>query len=607
MSALQNITLSVSKLGLAGTLRLIAEKQAKHRRISALLNRPSEVVSKSFHLGFPLAIDEEAKQKIIERADEMLRDENYVFTFLHHLHTAEDPWNYDPVEKKYWPKKQYEETAVHNADTPKDVKIVWEVNRFKYLPLLAQAAYCTKDERYATEALWRLHTWIEANPFGKSVNWSSPLELGVRAISWIATLLLLEDAGFSSLIDQKVYRSLWEHAAYLNAALSTDKIVRSNHLIGEVTGLYILSSVYDFPEKDFFRIRAKKILTDSILRQTYPDGASRESSGWYHTFVTDFADLALRIAGRTGDSFDNDFIDRVKAMTVYKNSIMATDGEVVKYGDCDFGKVINLSGQWKDYIFGVSPVTTNERLNSFPDAKHLTAMIDRNYCFVRAGDFGWGGDGFSSHAHNDLLSPAVYLNGTAIIVDPGTYAYNGVPVDRDNYRSEGFHNGLIVDGGSNTIIKKGFGWLKTRPAAMLENIVQDNGRISAEGSYGEWHGKHSRTFTITGTSFILEDHLKFEGEHDLEWNFHFHPRWRLTKESGQRYLLRDFRNNRYRFELSGVNAELQLAAYDFSPTYLGKTPAQKLQLSLRCPSQTNAPLIRFSLQRAEEEPHDTNV
>ena len=98
---------------------------------------------------------------IIERADAMLADENYVFTFIHHLKNISDPWNYDPLENKYWQKKRYEETRVHSPESPKDVKIVWEINRFKYLPLLAEAAYLTKEKKYVDEIQWRLLSWID--------------------------------------------------------------------------------------------------------------------------------------------------------------------------------------------------------------------------------------------------------------------------------------------------------------------------------------------------------------------------------------------------------------------------------------------------------------
>lgn len=597
MGALQNLKLSIKKLGIGGTIRLIAEKRAKKKRLEVLLRKPAESAKLIVPDKSSLEISDKERTTIIERADEMMRDENYFFTFLHHLKGIDDPWNYDPIEKKYWPKRRYEETQVHSADTPRDVKIVWEINRFKYLPLLAQAAYITKEKKYADEVESRILSWLDGNPFAGSVNWSSPLELAIRGISWAVSLRILALAGFDIVSNEKIAQSIWQHAGYLNAELSVDKIVRSNHLIGETAGLYILSSFFDFPDAIFFRLRAKKILIDSILKQTYSDGVSCEASGWYHSFVSDFAELALRTANRIGDMFDKEYLERLEQMMIYRNSIISTDGEVVKYGDCDFGKAVNLSSHWKDAVFGTNILHTSEKKCYFEKAQHLTARLEKNYVFARAGEFGWGGDGFSSHAHDDFLSPSVSLEGTAIIVDPGTYVYNGDSEERDLYRRAEMHNGLIIGMGTGATMKPSFGWIKTRPNATIDFFSQNDDEIIAEASYGEWCGEHARLFKLSNEKFILEDHLDLKSDQLIEWNFHFHSRWRLEKLSPSKFALRDFRNNQFEFELSGIDAELELLAYDFAPTYMGKTPAQKLRMRMNYIQKDGERNVKFTLGR----------
>ena len=476
------------------------------------------------------------------------------------------------------------------------MKIVWEINRFKYLPLLAQAAVITKEKKYADECEARILSWIDDNPFAGSINWSSPLEIAIRAISWTASFRILALAGFNISKNEEIARSIWQHAAYLNAELSTDKIVRSNHLIGETAGLYILSSFFSFPEAIFYQLRAKKILTDSILKQTYPDGTSREASGWYHTFVTDFADLVLRTANETSNTFDEEFIDRFKQMSIYRNSIILPDGDPVRFGDCDFGKAINLSLKWKDAVFGQNTIFSAEKKCYFEKAQHLTARMEKNYLFVRAGEFGWGGDGFSSHAHDDFLSPILALDGVNILVDPGTYAYNGAPEERDKERNAHYHNGLIIGGETGAVPKPSFGWVRTQPDASIDFFSWNEDKIIAETSYGEWRMQHKRLFILTKEEFVLEDYLLFNSDKILEWNFHFHPRWRLEKISPMKFALRDFRNNHYAFELSGIEAELEVLPYDFSPAYMQKSKAWKLQIinSIRAREER---IVRFILKK----------
>jgi hypothetical protein len=597
MNALITFKLAIKQLGISGTFRLLAEKRAKRKRLQALLTSDSRFAELVSPRDIPLEISEKEHKTVIERADEMMHDENYVFTFIHHLKGMPNPWNYDPIEKKYWQKKRYEETRVHSANTPRDVKIVWEINRFKYLPLLAQAAYMTKEKKYADECEARILSWIDDNPFAASINWSSPLEIAIRTISWTASLRILALAGFDISKNEKIARSIWQHAAYLNAELSTDKIVRSNHLIGETAGLYILSSFFSFPEAIFYQLRAKKILTDSILKQTYPEGASREASGWYHTFVTDFADLALRTARTTDDSFGKEFTERFNEMMIYRNSIILPDDDPVRFGDCDFGKAINLSLKWKDAIFGANIFSTKGNKCYFEEAQHLTGRLEKNYLFARAGEFGWGGDGFSSHAHDDFLSPILALDGVNILVDPGTYAYNGAPEDRDKERNAHYHNGLIIGGVTGAVPKPSFGWVKTRPDASIDFFSWNEDKIIAEASYGEWRGQHSRYFTLSKEEFILEDRFKFKSDETLEWNFHFHPRWRMEKISLMKFALRDFRNNHYEIELSGIEAEFEFLNYDFAPAYMQKSKAWKLRIhnSIRAREER---IVSFILRKA---------
>ncbi|HEY6170639.1 MAG TPA: alginate lyase family protein [Candidatus Kapabacteria bacterium] len=578
MGAFQELQRAIGKLGISGTLSLILEKNKKKKRIASLLaNHGGIATLKQFDI-LPPTLTPEEESVIIEKADAMLRDENFFFTFPYKTRDIEDPWNYDPLEDKRWHKKHYEETRVHTADSPKDVKIVWEINRFKDLPILAEAAFITKDKKYADEVERRLLSWIECNPFGNSVNWSSPLEFGIRVISWSVSLRLLRGAGFRIDENPAIQRSIYEHAAYLAAALSTDKIVRSNHLIGEVTGLYVVSSLFDYKGAAEHKEQAKAILQDSVLKQASTDGVSRESSGWYHGFVTDFAEVAARVAKATGDTFSSQYLSRLECMLIYKNSIFGADG-IIKYGDFDNGKAIELPVKWRDAVLGVSPVTSRERKNLFNDAKHVSVKLDSNELFFRAGEFGWGGDGFSSHAHDDFLAPVVSIHRHPILVDPGTYVYNGDAENRDKFRVASYHNTVIIGDTSSAVLKPGFGWLKVRPDASIDFFTDNDDEVIAEASFGEWKGEHLRRFMLTKELFRLEDHFELRSGKPIEWHFHFHPRWRIEKLDGLKFALRDFRGHEFLFELSEGELDFEVLDYDFSGSYMEKSRAKKIRFT----------------------------
>jgi hypothetical protein len=569
MGALQELQRAIAKVGIGGTLSLIIEKRRKKQRVTKVLASSPKLASLRPVSIQPPQLTPEEEQSIIEKADAMLRDENFFFSFRYKTRDVEDIWNFDPIESKYWPKRHYEETRVHAADTPRDVKIIWEINRFKDLPILAQAAYITKEKKYADDIERRLQLWIEDNPFGKTVNWSSPLELAIRIISWVTSLRLLSAAGFAVHEHGEILKSIWQHAVYLGAALSTDKIVRSNHLIGETAGLYVVSALCEFDESASLNEKSKNILEDSVIKQTYSDGASRESSGWYHGFVTDFAEIALRVGTLAGDKFSDSFSERLALMILYKNSIIASDGAIAKFGDFDNGKALDLPTKWRDVVLGVSSVSTTERKNYFPDARHITAKIETNSLFVRAGEFGWGGSGFSSHAHDDFLAPAFVFHRHQILVDPGTYVYNGDPESRDEFRVATAHNTIIIGESTGAELKPSFGWKQVRPDASIDFFSESEEEIIAEASFGEWRGEHLRRFRLT------KDLLSIE-EQKVTWHFHFHPRWRIETSDGKKFALHDFRGSEFLFELSSVGLEFEIRDYSFSPSYMEKSPGKKV-------------------------------
>lgn len=575
MGSFTELQRAITKLGIRRTISLIFEKQKKKKRIEAVLAHHNGFASlRQFETPAP-AFTPEEKLALIEKADAMLRDENFFFTFPYKTTHIEDPWNYDPLEKRYWQKKRYEETRVHGNDTPKDVKIVWEVNRFKDLPLLAQAAYLTQDKRYADEVERRLCSWIECNPFGATINWSSPLELAIRIISWTVSLRLLSLAGFEVASNATIKRSIYEHAVYLSASLSTDKIVHSNHLIGEAVGLLVVCSLFELEGSHTCK-PALPVIEDSVLRQTYPDGASRESSGWYHGFVTDFAEIAARVASLSGEQFSPEFYERFEMMLTYKNSIYSFDG-IIKYGDFDNGKALELSPAWRQCVFGESPVSTQARKDYFPSAHHVSAHLGSNSLFVRAGEFGWGGDGFSSHAHDDFLSPVVFLQRHPMLVDPGTYVYNGDAENRDRYRVAGSHNSIIIGGETGAELKPSFGWKNVRPDSSIDFFSRSEDEVIVEASFGETKCKHLRRFILRKELFSLEDHIELSEDTHVTWHFHFHPRWRIEKIRNGAYALRDFRGHEFLFELSTGELEFEVLDYDFSPSYMEKSRANKLR------------------------------
>jgi Heparinase II/III-like protein/Heparinase II/III N-terminus len=602
---LTNLLNALGRLRPWGVGGLVVRKIAKRLRYKKMLvalptNNHLANLKQGSEFPRPILLDSD-RDTILIRADAMLRDENIFFTFPYHTQGIDNPWEFDPIENKYWPRRHYTERKLHDHDTPRDVKIVFEINRFKDLLTLGQACLLTGDEKYAIEIERRLLSWIEDNPFALSVNWSSSLEISIRLISWTATLLLLKKTGFNICDNPRIQRSIYEQVCYLAADLGTDKVISTNHLIGEATGLYITASLWEFNNNGHFAQEAQRILEHEIIKQTFPDGVTQEASSWYHQFVTHFFDLVDRISTRRENPFSEAYQSRLSKMKAFLNSMTIAD-KVVRYGDADDGWALFLeadNNSWKRFMFGPSSATENVPvLNYYPTAKLIVAYIGEAFLFLRAGAFGMGGAGFSSHAHDDFLSPIIYLAGIPVLVDPGTFVYSGDPEKRMLYRKASAHNGLVFGTGTGAIPRKQFGWEQIRPDAIMHETMFKDSEVKVTASYGEWP-QHQRTITMNLISALIEDRFMQPIHDRCEWRLHLASEWMVdeTPEPQGRYHFRTNYGDRLSINIDGTFETISIESYDYSPSYLVAQPG--IVLRLIAPDPTGIYSIHISIDKGK--------
>jgi hypothetical protein len=574
------LQLALSKLGPLGTIDLVRRKYLKRARYKQMLRD----VPRSQAVAVLRAKAQSKRvppyeRSIIDLADAMLRDENKFFTFDYQTKGVERPWDYDPIEKKYWPPRHYTEQHLHARDTPRDAKIVWEINRFKDLPTLGQAAIITKEKKYAEEVERRLLSWIEENPFAESINWASALEVSIRLLSWTSTLLLLKEAGFAVHQHAAIQRSVYEQARYLAGDLSTDKVVPSNHLIGEAAGLFIVATLWDFPAAPIYAGIAKGILEKEIIRQTYSDGVTRESSGWYHQFVTHFFVLVDRVATSSGRPMSQAFQTRLSNLKTYLGAITVS-GDIVHFGDADDGWALWFEGDmeaWKTFLFGEGQSSAEENPEYFSIAQHVAAQLGQSFLFLRGGDFGMGGAGFSSHSHDDLLAPVLYLDGVPILVDPGTFVYNGDPKNRAKYRDIGAHNNVIVGEGSAARQKMNFGWREVRPSARIPVFRKPSGSVIVAGQCEDWP-RITRQIELHGMNATLSDVIEDDLQESCEWLWHLSPEWSMQSSSPTEFHFVNADAARLIITTNAAFDTAHVEQYDYSPSYRVEIPATMLRL-----------------------------
>lgn len=420
-------------------------------------------------------------------------------------------WHLDPATKGEWRKEVYREISLHYNGSPSDVKPVWELNRHQYFVILAQAFYLSGDRAYLDELIAQWLDWIDENPYRIGINWASPLEIGIRLISWTLAFQFIE-AYVSKKDRTTIIRSLWQQSSFLSSHLSLDKIVRTNHLIGEAAGLFIVASSFTFKESEKWVTKAHGILEEEIRTQVFTDGVVKEQSSSYQLFDVDFFLLAYVTAAHSHRSFSVEYAERLLQSIRCLHFLQTPDHRLPLFGDGDNGRGFRL--RESDYsenasgvigigaeVFRDKTLSTSRYCNEesfwllteaewksansqvinpqaetcriFKEGGHVVlrsgGSSTSDYCFFRAGPFGLGGDGFSSHSHNDLFSPIIYLNGNLVLTDTGSSVYLGKDDERDYLRSAAAHNTTFPALWKFFETNRWFGWKNILNGTILQN------------------------------------------------------------------------------------------------------------------------------------------
>src|SRR4029453_10619991 len=137
-----------------------------------------------------------------------------------------------------------------------------------HLVVLGRAYRATGEARYAEALVEQLQSWIDQCPFGRGMNWRSPLELAIRLINWVWAVDLVLESGLVA----GAFRSSLRRALYLHLWLITRSYSRgssaNNHRIGEAAGVFVATSYFpDLDESGRWRRESQRILEEEIGAQ----------------------------------------------------------------------------------------------------------------------------------------------------------------------------------------------------------------------------------------------------------------------------------------------------------------------------------------------------
>ncbi len=492
---------------------------------------------------------------------------------------AKVDWCLDFKSGKRWDRRSYSGIDVAKFENSSDVKVPWEVNRFHQAIWLGKAYWLSRSEAHTEKFKELASDWIENNPVGYGVNWTSPTEAAIRAINIITGLLYF--MGSTRLNDEFVMKllcSLYEHGVFIRYNLEK-KLGRNNDLVANLVGLvYIGILFYDAKSGKRWLEFARKKLEREIANRVWEDGTVCEISTSYQRLATEMFTAAYVLLKLNKFKISSVFSSRLEKMFAFLASATMHDGRVPNIGTVDGGPILRMKSntEFNDHrdllsvgaaLFGRGDLKAaaggfselallllgGEGFESFslinPENRRSSSIYkkggfafmrtERDYCSFDFGNIGTHGR--IGHGHNDILSFTV-AGKNPFIVDRGTLCYTSDTIVRNELRSTYSHNTVIVDGAEQAEFAGPWSVRADLPSSeLLEwNSTPEQDIIEAQHHAYERLNPavtHRRkiTFNKRQRTFLVQDNLLGTGSHTVEMMFHFAPELKVV-DLGRNFL-----------------------------------------------------------------------
>jgi hypothetical protein len=520
------------------------------------------------------ALPDDVRARLLRAADGALAGRFHFFD-RERVDLSEDPdWFLDPRTGRRAPDSAYAfDVDCRDVGQVGTIKYVWEPSRHYQLTVLAAAWFLTANAGYAEFAAAQLRSWWRHNPFLSGVHWTSGIELGVRLLSWVWVRRLLADWPYVAMLFERnpdFVRQLHHHQEYL-ARLRSHGSSANNHIIAEAAGQFTACCAFPyFAETASWRENAAEVLRREARLQTFESGLNRELASSYHVFVLELL-LAAAVEGEAaGCLLGADVWMRICSMIDALAASLDVRGRPPRQGDGDHGRGLLLDHPeadpsasllatgaalfgardwwpnpgridlrtllWRELAGGPKPggCRPAKLPNRFADAgmvllRHQAHAEDEIWCRCDHGPHGYLS--IAAHAHADALSIELRCGGVEVLVDPGTYAYQGEPEWRSYFRSTIAHNCLELAGQSQSVACGPFMWLRAATASEVETSGLDGGSKAIWRARHEGYrrlspaARHERTVTLHRDTrrLVVEDAIESAARHDCRLAFHIGP------------------------------------------------------------------------------------
>jgi hypothetical protein len=428
----------------------------------------------------------------------------------------------------YWRSIYFNDIKISEQDP--DIRSVWETARLQHIAILINYIIQNENQEFSNSALQfskdNVLKWIHENPFLYGPHYISAMECGLRIPLLLYCLKTLDNlyAGEFQLILDTLYRHAWWISKRLSLYSS-----RGNHTIAEANGLIFAGAIFRYTDEGRqWLAKGYQLLKKELAHQILKDGGPVEQSLTYHRFVCDLYWFAIDFLKKNNfydcDEFEELLIKAEHFIAAFKDA----RGLLPSIGDSDDGRAIAPSMQpCRTYLNN-----KKRKIQTFSKSGY-TIFNDKKVVLT----FDHGPLGMAplfNHGHADALSITLSVDGQKILVDPGTYRYNGEAKFRKYFKGTRAHNTVTVDRQDQAIQETGFIWSHAYNAELMRKEKLNGAWLIQAKHDGYLRYKkpvqHIRSlFIFDGTNIIIKDRFNGEGIHEFELNFHLHPDLEVSK------------------------------------------------------------------------------
>jgi asparagine synthase (glutamine-hydrolysing) len=407
---------------------------------------------------------------------------------------------------------------------------------------------------YAAALGDQIAQFVELNPVGYGIHWSSGQEIGLRLLAWLFALdVLLQRTSSGRAAKRHVAASLIAGARHIEQHLDYARIaVYNNHLLSEAVALFAVGVLLpDAPEALRWRTLGRRLLDAQADRQFYEDGGYIQQSHNYHRVaLQDYlwaCSFARSIGDRPSDAWLRALERSLNLLLAHQNP---SDGRLPNYGSndgalpsplttCDFsdmrpvlqaasvlvrGERVYEPGPWDEetaWFLGVHALDAPLRRPS----RRSISFRKTGYHVIRGRDESSFGTFRCGTLHDrfsqiDMLHLDVWWRGMNVLVDPGSFQYNGAPLWHEHFMRTASHNTVAIDRRDQMVHHRPFKvlyWTKARLLAFEDKGIWAFCRGEHYG-YRRHAGScvHRRSILfVKDDLWVVVDYIEGQGKHDL--------------------------------------------------------------------------------------------